>query len=99
MAILQDKVTDAFALFFADFFLLDSNLFRRCFGYAFLAGAPAIDGKLGCQCAQKHAQGNLQDEFHGFLPSWVKFIPSYLEVKKAAESNQRLNHPVLLYRW
>lgn len=64
LAALQQQGANALALFESNLFLLGSKFFLRFFGYAFLTGAPAIDGKLRRQRSQEHAKGDLQDEFH-----------------------------------
>jgi hypothetical protein len=46
LAALQQQGADALALLHANSFLFGSKFFFRFFGYVFLMGAPAIDGKL-----------------------------------------------------
>ncbi len=64
LAALQQQGANALALLEASLFLSGPKFFRRFFGYAFLTGSPAINGKLRRQRSQKHAKGDLQDEFH-----------------------------------
>ncbi|MGH8659701.1 MAG: hypothetical protein ACREV4_14820 [Gammaproteobacteria bacterium] len=64
METVHEHAADAFSLFAASLLVFDLNLDCCFFRKTLLMDVPALHNHLGRECPKKHAQSDLQYEFH-----------------------------------